>query len=508
MIQTEVGAVFQSLHAEIRPCLSQILGSLQLIERDLKALKLSSVKNDLAKIRTAADSFSELLKRFVSPSGAPREGYDLRTVRHELRTPIGHIIGYGEMLLEELEEDGVSDFSVDLKRMIRSAQQMLGLLNENFHQKAAEELVSEFGVEPGRTVRISDGSVPPARILVVDDNERNRELLTRHLERHAHQVETAENGRAGLRLLEAQDFDLLLLDVMMPELDGFGVLEYLKEHPTLCRLPVIMVSANDELESVVRCIEMGAEDYITKPISPVLLFARVEASLEKKRLRDHEQQHLRRIELEQARSEMLLLNILPPSIAQRLKQSQATIADSFAQASVLFADVIGFTGISARMRPEALVNSLNTVFKAYDGLTERYGLEKIKTIGDAYMVAAGLPVPREDHAQVMVDFALEIVEETRRLSPKLIEPFEVRVGVSSGPVVAGVIGRKKFCYDLWGDTVNTASRMSSIGKEPGIRVTAATFELLNGTFQHAEPETVEVKGKGSMLTYAITGRKG
>jgi adenylate cyclase len=206
--------------------------------------------------------------------------------------------------------------------------------------------------------------------------------------------------------------------------------------------------------------------------------------------------------IEHARSESLLLNILPASISARLKDGQESIADGIPACSVLFADIVGFTELSARMQPEALVRLLNRVFSAFDDLCEKHGLEKIKTIGDAYMVASGLPTPRPDHAEAMAAMALDM----RAAVAELGDGLGVRIGIHSGPVVAGVIGKRKFSYDVWGDTVNTASRMESHGLRDRIQVTGAFADLVRGNYTVAPRGTVEVKGKGSMETFWLEGR--
>ncbi|HEC24025.1 MAG TPA: response regulator, partial [Chloroflexi bacterium] len=191
----------------------------------------------------------------------------------------------------------------------------------------------------------TDDSPSPRKwsILVVDDYEDNRDMLSDQLEWAGYSTVCAENGVEALERLREQDLDLVLLDIMMPIMDGFQVLEAIQADPRLRRIPVVVISALQELDSVVRCIELGAEDYLFKPINPVLLHARVSASLEKKRLRDQEQAYLRRLEAERERSERLLLNILPAPVIERLKQQPETIADSFADVTVLFADIVNFT---------------------------------------------------------------------------------------------------------------------------------------------------------------------
>lgn len=210
---------------------------------------------------------------------------------------------------------------------------------------------------------------------------------------------------------------------------------------------------------------------------------------------------------QQACAEELLLNILPSPIAQRLKLAESTIADSFAEVTVLFADLVDFTIISAQIPPTQLVGLLNQIFSQFDQLSEKHGLEKIKTIGDAYMVVGGLPTLRPDHAEAIAEMALDMQQAIAHFKRKDGESFRLRIGINSGPVIAGVIGMKKFAYDLWGDTVNVASRMESQGVAGKIQVTAATYEPLKDKYCFEERGVTLIKGKGEMKTYWLTGRK-
>lgn len=347
----------------------------------------------------------------------------------------------------------------------------------------------------------------PDRVLIVDDNEVNRDLLVRRLKRQGYDVLVASNGFEALELMRSTPLDLVLLDIMMPQMNGYQVLETLKADPALRYIPVIMISAVNDIESIVRCIELGAEDYLSKPFNPVLLRARINACLEKKRLRDQEQAYLKKLAAEQEKSEQLLLNILPAPIAARLKQGESTIADSFADVTVLFADIVNFTKLSANLSPSELVEILNQIFSVFDELAERYELEKIKTIGDAYMVVGGLPTPRPDHAEAIAQMALEMQQIVGDFSLKPGQPLQMRMGINTGPVEAGVIGTRKFAYDLWGDTVNTANRMESHGVAGKIQVTAATYERLRDKYQFEERGVIEVKSKGKMTAYFLIGRK-
>ena len=210
---------------------------------------------------------------------------------------------------------------------------------------------------------------------------------------------------------------------------------------------------------------------------------------------------------ERNKTENLLLNLLPEPIAERLKEEPGVIADKFEKATILFADLVNFTQISTTMPATKLVYLLNEIFSSFDELTEKHGLEKIKTIGDAYMVAGGIPIARPDHAEASAEMALDMLVAIDELNVKLEATFDLRIGINSGPVVAGVIGTKKFIYDLWGNAVNTASRMESHGVPGRIQVSLYTYELLRDKYEFEDRGEIEIKGKGEMRTYFLNGRK-
>ena len=211
-------------------------------------------------------------------------------------------------------------------------------------------------------------------------------------------------------------------------------------------------------------------------------------------------------EKERAKSERLLLNVLPAPIAARLRDADGTIADGFDEVTVLFADIVDFTTLSAAAAPEEVVELLNELFSWFDRLAERHELEKIKTIGDAYMVAGGLPVPRADHAEAVAEMALDMMAGLEEVDHRLGAAIQLRIGVDTGPAVAGVIGVRRFIYDLWGDTVNTASRMESHGLPGSIQVTERTYRRLCARYAFEERGVVQVKGKGEMKTWLLKGR--
>jgi adenylate cyclase len=209
---------------------------------------------------------------------------------------------------------------------------------------------------------------------------------------------------------------------------------------------------------------------------------------------------------EQEKSDRLLLNILPESIATKLKDGQNTIADAFAEVTILFADIVGFTVLSSQISPEELLIFLNEIFSAFDSLTEKYGLEKIKTIGDAYMVVGGLPNPSINHAECIAEMALDMQEELIKFNAKHHSTINIRIGINTGPAIAGVIGTKKFIYDLWGDAVNTAARMESHGLPGTIQVTKSTYNILQNKYLFEDRGIIHIKGKGDMNTYLLVSR--
>ena len=252
--------------------------------------------------------------------------------------------------------------------------------------------------------------------------------------------------------------------------------------PDARHIPVIMISAVDEADGAIRCIEAGAEDYLPKPFNPVLLRARIDASLEKKWLRDRERSHFEEMRVEKQRWEALLLNILPQSIVSRMRNGETVIADRHEDATILFVDLVGFTSLSTQPR--------------FDGAVAAHGLEKIKTIGDAYMVAGGLPETIADHTRRAAELAIEMLAIVRRLRDSQQIDFKARIGIHTGPVISGVIGVRKSMYDVWGDTVNTASRMETFGAADRIHVSAEMRCVLGESFFSNRVASLRSRAKG------------
>jgi DNA-binding response OmpR family regulator len=348
-------------------------------------------------------------------------------------------------------------------------------------------------------------SAPPsmagAALLVVDDNEANRDMLGRRLARLGYAVTLAKDGYETLALVDTTPFDLILLDVMMPGLDGYEVLRRLKADDAQRHIPVIMLSASDELESAVRCIELGAEDYLPKPFDAVLLRARIGASLEKKRLRDQEVVYLRQIDAERQRADELLHVILPGEVVAELKATNAVVPRRFDNVAVLFCDIVGFTAYCDVREPHEVIPPLQQLVEAFEEIAHRHELQKIKTIGDSFMAAAGLLRPVEAPVEACVRTGQEMIAATRSLRTG----WDVRVGVHVGPVVAGVLGQRQYLFDLFGDTVNTAARMESNGVPGSITLSAAAWSEIAAGARADSLGIVEIKGKGPLELFRFGG---
>lgn len=340
-----------------------------------------------------------------------------------------------------------------------------------------------------------------ARLLVVDDDSTNRLVLKGALTAQGHDVVVAEDGLRALMIMRKDKaIDLVLLDVMMPEMDGMEVLRFMKGESELSHIPVVMISAVDDSERIAVCLELGAEDYLSKPFNPVILKARISSSLSRKRWRDFERSYIGKVFDGEAKSDRLISSLLPRDIANRLKAGEQLIADSYPHASVLFLDLVGFTSWTRDKSPDHVVEMLNSIFSDLDKLVAENTVEKIKTIGDAYMVVSGIRDPVEEgvaHTKSVARFALA----ARDLIIKSGLGLNARVGINTGPLVAGVIGSDKPVYDVWGDTVNVASRLESHGEAGRIQISESTLECIKDTFNCTERGVVELKNRGSIKTY-------
>jgi adenylate cyclase len=492
-------AVVAFRQQEFGSSVAAIIGFLDILIEDARKQSHADFLPDLERMRTAGAQLSALIAQAVD--AYPRDADETARLRHEFRTPLNAIKGYGELLVEEICESGRDTLLTDLGKVLDLADRLLGEIDRVADPAAASPIDIIGNVL--QTIRPLDEPDTPdplaasSHILVVDDNASNRELLSRRLVREGYQVTAVESGESALTLTVTKSFDLVLLDLMMPGLSGFEVLRRLKADAHTSHVPVVMISALDELDSAVRCIAAGAEDYLPKPFKPVVLRARIGASLEKKRLLDE-------LHAEKERSEALLLNILPRSVVERMRRGEMVIADRIPEATVLFADLVDFTSVSASLAPEQTVKFLGVLFSEFDDLAMRHGLETIKTIGDGYMVTGGILDERPESAIAVAEMALSMLDAVKVASRAIDEELQLRIGIhTGGPVIAGVLGTHKIAYDVWGDAVNTAKRMETYGLPGRVHVSAATRQALGNSFRFESRGSLDVKGKGPMETYFL-----
>jgi adenylate cyclase len=506
------------LRQELLSPVNTLLGYAEILHEEASRKGRPDILPDINLILGAARDLAAKVDRLVdgnraeSPHGSAAATQE-QELRHELRTPLNAIKGYGEMLREDEAIFSGDSLRADIDRLLVAATDLLLGLDrivrfsvdvEETSLASGAVIVSDLMRSLGPVRHEPNAVTETGSILVVDDIETNRDLLSRRLTRDGHRVASVAGGQQALQALADDEFDLVLLDLMMPDINGFDVLVRMKADERLRRIPVIMITALTETESAVRCIEAGAEDYLPKPFNPILLRARINACLHKKRWRDREQKYLRRIEDETAKFERLLFTILPGQVISRLNQGEAMIADRFEGVSVLFADLVGFTQHSARVTPAAMVEYLNRLFSEFDALARELGVEKIKTIGDAYMAVAGLPDRSPDPSAAIAKMALGMIDRLDRVNGHFGWSLQIRIGIHSGPVVAGIIGTHRFIYDVWGDTVNVASRLEAYSLPNRIHVSQDTARHLVGPFALEPRGSIDVKGKGKLETFFLS----
>ncbi|HEX2853011.1 MAG TPA: adenylate/guanylate cyclase domain-containing protein [Opitutaceae bacterium] len=505
------------LRHDLRTPLNQIIGYTEMLVETAGESAPAALTEDLQRLNASGSQILAILNEGLAPWKFEAGKVDLVGLRRSLLGLLTSVLGYRDLCEETARAHGLEEAVSDLEKIGQAARHLRMMLDQDsFTERyalgapiASNPTSGSPVLFPGSRTPILDPTVtvPAAgHLLVVDDEPLNREMLMRRLKRMGFTATGAENGLLALEQLTKETFDLVLLDILMPELDGFKTLERLKADEKLRHLPVIMLTALDEASSTVRCIEAGAEDYVPKPFNPVILRARITAALERKRLRDQERAYLAEIQAERAKSERLLLNILPKAIGDRLKAGEQTIVDAVVEATVMFADIVNFTGIAAKLTPEQTVAWLNEIFSDFDHLVERHGVEKVKTVGDSYMVVGGVPLPIPDHAVRCADMAMAMIESMQVFNQRNGLAWQIRIGMHTGPLVAGIIGSKKFAYDLWGDTVNIASRLESHGEPGMIQVSQATADLLTPLFVIEPRGHLALKNRGKMTAYALISR--
>ena len=441
-------------------------------------------------------------------------------LQFSIRTPLSTIIGISELLQDDKivanNNLDVEELKLCINHIKSSAIKLLKIINNL--KKYSEIDISTFIESYYTDVYLKESSVRQidfsakttsskniGSILIVEDEIYNLDLIEKILLQFNHKVFKAKNAVEALDILNnnSLNIDLILLDLIMPEINGVELLKKIKADKKIFHIPIIMLSASDDIEAIVETILLGADDYLMKPINKILLNARINNALEKKYFHDKELEYQSKIKKEQDKADSLLLNILPNGIAARLKNGETLIADNIDCATVLFADIVGFTTLSSTIDAKSILMMLNTIFSEFDELLIKHSLEKIKTIGDNYMLAGGVPKFSENHADSVVKMAIDMLDVISNISIPMRESFELKIGINTGPLSAGVIGRKKFIYDLWGDTVNVASRMEVFGLPNRIHISKSTYNIIKKDYNFIKRKLIQIPGKGKMQTYLL-----
>jgi class 3 adenylate cyclase len=506
------------LRHDLRTPLNQMIGYSEMLIESVTESGPPEMLDDLQRLCGAGSELLTVLNESLAQWKVETGQVDLIGLRRAMLGPLNAFVGYRDLCTEAAHVHEQAEVLADLAKIDLATNNLRKLLEDGtFAQRnaaasqaatmapfASSLTTAPMPLAPG--VGLASSTTPPmpvGRILVVDDEPLNREMLLRRLAKMGYTTTGAPNGAIALEIMARESFDLVLLDIMMPVMDGYETLDRLKADRKLRHIPVVMLTALDEVASTVRCIEAGAEDYVPKPFNPVILRARMSASLEKKRLRDQERAYLAEIQAERAKSERLLLNVLPKAIGDRLKAGEQTIVDAVPEATVMFADIVGFTRIAASFSAARTVSLLNEIFSEFDALSELKGLEKIKTIGDAYMVVGGVPLAQPDHAVRCAKMAFEMLNAMHHFNLRHQFKWQLRIGLHTGPLVAGIIGSIKFSYDLWGDTVNIASRLESHGEPDIPQVSQLTADLLKDHFVLEERGDIDLKNRGVTKIYRL-----
>lgn len=456
----------------------------------------SALSADFTKLARMAEELYDLVRHTLDNSHAADDAESLRTLRHNLRGQAGRIVTLCDLLTDD-EGDGMPLETVGELRTIRRVA-----------QRVIEQISALVAFDPERTAadtpdldrvleRLSDRRgtpVEPGRLLLADDNADNRDLVTKLLEKWSgHSVEAVPDGAAALAALAAEPFDVVLLDVMMPGMNGFEVLQRIREHPEWQHIPVIMMSALGEEEAVIAGIAAGADDYVRRPFNPALLVARIAASLERKRFRDREQEYQRQIET-------LFRALFPAEVADEIRERGTIPPRRHDSVGVLFLDVVGFTRFceAHKDQPETAVEHLQDLVARLEAVSAAHGVQKIKTIGDAFLGTTGLMRADPHPVATLLACGHAMIREVAEHP----SGWQVRIGIHVGPVMAGVIGATQFQFDVFGNTVNLAARLQSLAQPGGIVISDDAWRTVAERVK-STPRQVEVHGLGRITVHDL-----
>ncbi len=484
----------------------------------------SEFEDELSSLMTASQGLAAYIDSLTGRSTLTTAS--LRAFRHDCLNELNIVEGYTELLLDALatrSEDKWRDQAFGHLRKIeedaerlRRRLDVLATQMQHFgasDRSATDDSPDSVTASPQppmphhSSTMLGEQPEQPARLLVVDDDESIRALLERRLANLGYRVELASNGGAALTKLRAERFDLVMLDIVMPEMNGYQVLAAMKSDTQLRHVPVIMVTAFDDTDDVERCIELGADEYLTKTFSPQLLNARISACLAKQRMRERERQYIEQLGLEREKMKALLRNVLPQTVAEQFEIGTKPLAQLHPDVTVLFAELVNFDRLTSLDSPQAAVERLDTIFARFGDIAVQRNLATIKTVGDTYILAGGGPTPKASHVDEVAEAALEMMAAVHDVAGASELPMKARIGLHTGPVVGGLLRRSRFSYDLWGGTVKHASRLKRASQAGRILISAAVADRLSDRFVVEPRARVGGRGKPGIGTFYLVGRQ-
>ncbi len=452
------------------------------------------------RIRDRAEAYQSKVVDFADGPFERATADERKVLRHDLRGAVGYIVSAAEDIRESASPALLAGFQPESAELLAIAHKVLIGLQNLLREPTADgienpirDTLAQLPAAIARAAATAD-TAAPGRVLIVDDNEFSRELMLKQLRQQGQCAEAVPSGgEAQQRLTDATlpAVDVIVTDVLMPGMTGIDLLKWLKADALFWPIPVIMVSALGDDDSVLACIGAGAEDYLVRPVRPDLLRARIAGSLEKKRLRDRELEY-------QARIDRLVRAMFPPAVVDEWRQSESIRPRRHEKVGVLFTDIVGFTTWceSYRDRPEVVVETLQALIGKFEETARRHGVQKIKTIGDAFMAVAGLAGDEPNPALALLRCAVDL------LADAVDHPsgWALRVGLHVGPVVTGVLGQTQFSFDVWGQTVNAAARMESNGRPGRITLSGDAWADVCAVAEGTERAAV-VKGLGTVAIW-------
>lgn len=511
-------ATLAHIRHELRTPVNGIIGYSEMLLEDVHDETFTA---DLEKIRAGGHKLLGLIDEVLGDrargAGAGETDMNLEDygeeIRVGLRTPVTSVVGYAEMLLETAREEGREELIADLQRIHTSAHRLLDLsgdivglatggqaapsVNDSQASELTRAVLSKIKPASGENLGDAEG-----RLLVVDDNAMNRDLLSRQLARQGYIVLTASDGAQALELLRNQAVDLILLDVIMPIMDGVETLKRLKSDENLLEIPVLMLSSLNEVDGALRCIEMGAEDYLSKPVKPAVLNARISANLELYRMRERERAYRERLAADEAFIESLLLSAFPEGVVERVRAGATDVADVAPEATVLACKVKGLaTPLSSGAIKDQLMG-FRPLCSTVESLAREHGVETCIWRSDGFLAVAGAPVPVEDHVERATALGRALLTESVKLQGADGKPLQMGLGLHTGPVVAAALGGERLRYEIWGEGVGTAEAVASSAANGSLVASPPVHARLKDRFAF-EAQAVRDIGGVQMRTYRL-----